>query len=212
MRNVFYHGLRAAGVVNTGAEPTHPEGQKDIARKSVKSRPYCDKSRSERKSAEFVLLGCARLMTRRRPPQNAISSSQARTMDRFLVKTEPSKMEHKKQPRRAVLRDDDDDDAANTPISNDEFMCQFTAYLARQSGLVKLSDDGNKITYGKPSGDDVYISSGDAFVKVEDSTPGSAAPPEGKRRRLEPVHEKTLPNPFDDFSLPDDVLASIPLP
>ena len=91
-------------------------------------------------------------------------------------------------------------------------MCQFTAYLARQSGLVKLSDDGNKITYGKPSGDDVYISSGDAFVKVEDSTPGSATPPEGKRRRLEPVHEKPLPNPFDDFSLPDDVLASIPLP
>ena len=134
-------------------------------------------------------------------------------MDRFLVKTEPSKTEHKKQPRRAVLRDDDDDDdAANTPISNDEFMGQFTAYLARQSGLVKLSDDGNKVTYGKPSGDDVYISSGDVFVKVEDSAPGSAAPPEGKRRRLEPVHEKTLPNPFDDFSLPDDVLASIPLP
>jgi hypothetical protein len=35
----------------------------------------------------------------------------------LVVKTEPSKTEHKKQPRRAVLRDDDDDDAANTPIS-----------------------------------------------------------------------------------------------
>jgi hypothetical protein len=124
-------------------------------------------------------------------------------MDRFLVKTEPSKTEHKKQPRRAVLRDDDDDDAANTPISNDEFMGHFAAYLARQSGLVKLSDDGKKVTYGKPSGDDVYISSGDAFVKVEDSTPGSAAPPEGKRqkvsvdawnqctRRLCPTHSTT---------------------
>ena len=30
---VFNPGLRAAGVVNTGAEPTHPEGSKDNARK-----------------------------------------------------------------------------------------------------------------------------------------------------------------------------------
>jgi hypothetical protein len=91
------------------------------------------------------------------------------------------------------------------------FMDQLATYIARQSGIVKLTDDGNKATYGKPSGDDVYISSGDAFVKVEDAAPGSA-PPGGKRRRLEPAHEKTLTNPFDDFSLPDDVLASIPLP
>jgi hypothetical protein len=33
-------------------------------------------------------------------------------------------------------------------------------------GLVKLSDDGKKATYGRISGDDVYIKSGDAFVKV----------------------------------------------
>jgi hypothetical protein len=88
-------------------------------------------------------------------------------------------------------------------------MDQLATYIARQSGLVKLSDDGNKATYGKPSGDDVYISSGDAFVKVEDSAPGSASP--GGKRRLQPAHEKTLTNPFDDFSLPDDVLASFPL-
>lgn len=95
---------------------------------------------------------------------------------------------------------------------NDQhFMDQLATYIARQSGIVKLTDDGNKATYGKPSGDDVYISSGDAFVKVEDAAPGSA-PPGGKRRRLEPAHEKTLTNPFDDFSLPEDVLASIPLP
>ena len=133
-------------------------------------------------------------------------------MDRFLVKAEPSKTEHKKQPRRAVLRDDDD--AANATIPCDQFMDQFSAYLARQAGLVKISDDGKKVTYGKPSGDDVYISSGDAYVKVEDSAPGSAAPPEGKRRRLEPfVKDKVeTTNPFDEFMLPDDVLASIALP
>ena len=33
------------------------------------------------------------------------------------------------------------------------------------------ADDGKKATYGRISGDDVYIKSGDAFVKVEDSAP-----------------------------------------
>ena len=71
-------------------------------------------------------------------------------------------------------------------------MDQFAAYLARQSGLVKLSDDGNEVTYGKPTGDEVYVSNGDAFVKVEDSAPD---PPGGKCRRLEPAHEETSTNP-----------------
>ena len=30
-------------------------------------------------------------------------------------------------------------------------MDQLANHIARQSGLVKLSDDGNKATYGKPS-------------------------------------------------------------
>ena len=129
-------------------------------------------------------------------------------MDRFIVKTEHSKTEQK--PRRAVVRaaDDDDIDAAKAPTPNDTFLDQFAAYLARQSGLVKLTDDGNKATYGKPTGDEVYVSNGDAFVKVEDSAPD---PPGGKRRRLKPAHEETSTNPFDDFCMPDDVLASIPL-
>ena len=45
-------------------------------------------------------------------------------------------------------------------------MDQLAAHLARQSGLVKLCDDGNKATHGKQSGDDVYISSGDAFAEL----------------------------------------------
>ena len=140
-------------------------------------------------------------------------------MDRFLVKTEPSKTEHKK--RRVQSYHKDDGAGVTSPferpprlrkVENDmHFMDQLAAHLARQSGLVKLSDDGNKATFGKPSGDDVYVSSGNVFVKVEDCASGSP-PPGGKRQRLEPEHEDTVTNPFDDFSLPDDVLASIPLP
>ena len=44
---------------------------------------------------------------------------------------------------------------------------------------------------------------------MEDCASGSP-PPKGKRQRVEPEHEDTVTNPFDDFSLPDDVLASIP--
>merc|ERR1712070_484958 len=99
---------------------------------------------------------------------------------------------------------DDDDGAVKAPIPtpNDVFMDQLVAFIARENNLVKLSDDGNKATYGKPSGDDVFVCEADgAFVKVEDS-----APPARKRRRLQSAHENTLTNPFDDFSLPDDVL------
>ena len=146
-------------------------------------------------------------------------------MDRFLVKTEPSKTEHKKRRvqsyheerrrswgRAGVLLPFERPRLRKS--ENDQhFMDQLAAHLARQSGLVKLFDDGNKATYGKPSGDDVYICSGDTFIKVEDSAPGTALPPpKGKRQRLEPAHEKPLTNPFDDFFLPDDVLASMPLP
>ena len=43
-------------------------------------------------------------------------------------------------------------DAAKAPSTpNDTIMDQFATYLARLSGLVKISDDGNKVTYGKPS-------------------------------------------------------------
>lgn len=140
-------------------------------------------------------------------------------MDRFLVKTELGKTERKKpKPRRAVvLSDDDDDGAVKAPTRNDIFMDQLAAFIARENGLVKLSDDGNEAKYGKPTGDDVYISEkGDAFVKVEDQVARAPAPPPGgKRCRLEPRQQKPnpkKPNPFDEYCLPDDALASIPLP
>ena len=82
-----------------------------------------------------------------------------------------------------------------------------TSPVTRQSGLVKLTDDGNKATYGKPTGDEVYVSNGDAFVKVA-RTPRrthqevSADDLNQRMRRPRP----TLP--FDDFCMPDDVLAS----
>ena len=140
-------------------------------------------------------------------------------MDRFLVKSEHEKTEHKKQRVKSYHEDigagvllPSQQRALQKSEHNDQhFMDQLAAHLARQNGLVKLTDDGNKATYGEPSGDDVYICSGDTFIKVEDSAPGSA-PPIGKRQRLEPAHEKPLTNPFDDFFLPDDVLASMPLP
>ena len=134
-------------------------------------------------------------------------------MERFLVKAEHTKTEHKK-PRRAVVQsDDDDNDAASAQIPNDLFMGQFAAYLARQSNLVKLSDYGNKVTYGKPTGDDLYVCEDNAFVKVEEGALSRpSGPPGGKRLRLEPANEKTLTNPFDDICMSDDVLASIPLP
>ena len=140
-------------------------------------------------------------------------------MERFLVKSEHVKTEHKKHRVKSYHEDEDgagvlERQTLQKSEQNDQhFMDQLAAHLARQSGLVKLFDDGNKATYGKPSGDDVYICSGDTFIKVEDSAPGTALPPpKGKRQRLEPAHEKPLTNPFDDFFLPDDVLASMPLP
>ena len=141
-------------------------------------------------------------------------------MDRFLVKSEDVKTEHKKQRVKSYHEDDGvgvmppffERQSRPRKVENDmHFMDQLAAYLACQSGLVKLTDDGNKATFGKPSGDDVYISSGGTFVKVEDCASGSSNP-KGKRQRVEPGHEDTVTNPFDDFTLPDDVLASIPLP
>jgi hypothetical protein len=114
---------------------------------------------------------------------------------------------------RSRQSDDDDNDAASAQIPNDLFMGQFAAYLARQSNLVKLSDYGNKVTYGKPAGDDLYVCEDNAFVKVEEGALSRpSGPPGGKRLRLEPANEKILTNPFDDFCMSDDVLASIPLP
>ena len=139
-------------------------------------------------------------------------------MERFQVKSEHVKTEHKKRRVQSYHEDDGagvlERQTLQKSEQNDQhFMDQLAAHLARQNGLVKLTDDGNKATYGKPSGDDVYICSGDTFIKVEDSAPGTALPPpKGKRQRLEPAHEKPLTNPFDDFFLPDDVLASMPLP
>ena len=144
-------------------------------------------------------------------------------MDRFLVKTEHKKTEPKKRQRAAVVRDDDDDDAVIVgKVEYDlHFMDQLANHIARQSGLVKLSDDGKKATYRRISGDDVYIKSGDAFVKVEDSAPewlGDLGPARERcqlRRQLEPfepVEKIPTTNPYDDFALPDDVLVSIPLP
>ena len=140
-------------------------------------------------------------------------------MDRFLVKSKHVKTEHKKHRVKSYH----EDDGAGVLLSfgrralqksehNDyPFMDQLAAYLARQSGLVKLSDDGKKATFGKPSGDNVYISSGNVFVKVEECASGSP-PPGGKRQRVKPKHEDNVTNPFDEFALPDDVLAAIPLP
>jgi hypothetical protein len=93
-------------------------------------------------------------------------------MERYLVKSEHVNTEHKK--RR--LQSYHEDNAAGVPSpferpprlrkveNNMHFMDQLAAHLAHQSGLVKLTDDGNKATFGKPSGDDVYISSGDTFI------------------------------------------------
>ena len=144
-------------------------------------------------------------------------------MDRFLVKTEHSETEHKKRQRAAVVRDDDDDDDDAVLVGKSgydlHFMDHLANHIARQSGLVKLSDDGNKATYGRVSGDDVYIRDGDAFVKVKDTAPewlGDLDPARERcqlRRQARTVREKIpTTNPYDDFSLPDDVLASIPLP
>ena len=107
-------------------------------------------------------------------------------MDRFLVKTERSKTERKKR-KRVVLRDDDDvfGPAANLlPRRTGEFMEQLAAFIAHENDLVKLSDDGNKATYGKPSGDDVYMcEAGGAFDLVLDHGERRAA---GRVRRAEP--------------------------
>ena len=63
-------------------------------------------------------------------------------MDRYLVKTEHKKTEPKKRQRAAVVRDDDDDDAVIVgKVEYDlHFMDQLANHIARQSGLVKLSD------------------------------------------------------------------------
>ena len=129
-------------------------------------------------------------------------------MDRFLVKTEHSiKTEHKKRQRAAVVRDDDDDVDDDAVLVGNRgydlhFMDQLANHIARQSGLVKLSDDGNKATYGRVSGDDVYIRDGDAFVKVKDTAPewlGDLDPARERcqlRRHLE--HKREVP---DDQSI-----------
>ena len=86
------------------------------------------------------------------------------------------KTEHKKRRLQSYHEDDGagvllpfERQALQKSEHNDyPFMDQLAAYLARQSGLVKLSDDGKKATFGKPSGDNVYISSGNVFVKVEE--------------------------------------------
>ena len=139
-------------------------------------------------------------------------------MERFLVKSEHVKTEHKKQRVKSYHEDDGagvvppfERQSRPRKVENEmHFMDQLAAYLACQSGLVKLTDDGNKATFGKPSGDNVYISSGNVFVKVEECASGSP-PPGGKRQRVKPKHEDNVTNPFDEFALPDDVLAAIPL-
>ena len=137
-------------------------------------------------------------------------------MDRFLVKPEHVNTEHKKRRLQSYLEDDGAGVLERPPrlrkVENDQhFMDQLAAHLARQSGLVKLTDDGNKATFGKPSGDDVYISFGDTFINVDDCASGSPAP-KGKPQRVEPEHEDNVTNPFDDLFPPDNVLASMPLP
>jgi hypothetical protein len=96
-------------------------------------------------------------------------------MDRFLVKSEVVKTELKKQRVKSYHEDDGvgvmppffERQSRPRKVENDmHFMDQLAAHLARQSGLVKLTDNGNKATFGKPSGDNVYISSGGTFVKV----------------------------------------------
>ena len=83
-------------------------------------------------------------------------------MDRFLVKSEDVKTEHKKQRVKSYHEDDGagvlppffERQSRPRKVENDmHFMDQLAAYLACQSGLVKLTDDGNKATFGKPSGD-----------------------------------------------------------
>ena len=137
-------------------------------------------------------------------------------MERFLVKSEHVKTEHKKHRVKSYHEDDGagvlERQTLQKSEQNDQhFMDQLAAHLARQSGLVKLFDDGNKATYGKPSGDDVYISFGDTFINVDDCASGSPAP-KGKPQRVEPEHEDNVTNPFDDLFPPDNVLASMPLP
>jgi hypothetical protein len=47
LHEYFIPGLRAAGVVNTGAEPTHPEGSKDNAKiKAIIPHPLLRQYRS----------------------------------------------------------------------------------------------------------------------------------------------------------------------
>ena len=122
-------------------------------------------------------------------------------MDRFLVKSEVVKTELKKQRVKSYHEDDGAGVLERPPRlrkveNNMHFMDQLAAHLARRSGLVKLTDDGNKATFGKPSGDDVYISFGDTFINVDDCASGSPAP-KGKRQRVEPEHEDNVTNPFD---------------
>ena len=160
--------------------------------------------------------------TRRRPPQVSkipVSKFPAHTMERFLIKSERVNTEHKKRHLQSYHEDDGavvlspfERRALQKTEHNDQhFMDQLAAHLARQSGLVKLTDDGNKATFGKPSGDDVYISFGDTFINVDDCASGSPAP-KGKPQRVEPEHEDNVTNPFDDLFPPDNVLASMPLP
>ena len=90
-------------------------------------------------------------------------------MDRFLVKSEHVKTEHKKHRVKSYHEDDGAGVLERRALQKSEhndypFMVQLAAHLARQSGLVKLSDDGNKATFGKPSGDDVYITSTSAVA------------------------------------------------
>ena len=59
---------RGWGCRTPGAEPTHLEGQK-IARCKKYNPSYTEAKDLRRKSAEFVLLGCARLMTEKSPSE-----------------------------------------------------------------------------------------------------------------------------------------------
>ena len=70
-------------------------------------------------------------------------------MERFLVKSEHVKTEHKKHRVKSYHEDDGagvfERQTLQKSEQNDQhFMDQLAAHLARQSGLVKLSDDGNK--------------------------------------------------------------------
>ena len=115
-----------------------------------------------------------------------VTPNQTHEMERYLVKTEP------------------------TPPSQLDVIEQIAAIAAKRAGLVKIQDDERHVVYVKQEKTEGERSSPD-FIRMaaERCTAALQKQKPVKRRRTQPID---LTDAFADECLPDDVLASMPLP